>query len=237
MHFELYNHHVILQVPTNLGIQNVLLDTGNPAFSLFSNPRITEFRIDQHVQQVSDGPLIEVMRHSANFDEIGKLTGIPIDGILGYDFFIAHDIIINFREKHLQITDGPASDLEILEMPLIMNVPVLQLGIEDLQMNVLFDTGAMYSVIHCDFQSMLNDLGQTLSDYNPMLGSFDARLFSGKIQIGNITISPAIIACAPKYDLALKILHSKEVKGILGINTLLNREIYISYKTQRFGIK
>ncbi|MEJ5228283.1 hypothetical protein [Thermodesulfovibrio sp.] len=99
-----------------------------------------------------------------------------------------------------------------------MNVPIIKLKIQGFEINSIFDTGAMHTVLNSNYSQYLFDRNEIIEDYNPLLGKFIANLYEGDIIIGNILIANSIIACSTKYDLAMQMLSGIGVKSILGIS-------------------
>lgn len=237
MNFNLINNHIVIPVSTSEGIKNAILDTGNPAFTIFKDDSISEISFCGVDFKLQSNSLVNMFKRFTNWDDISNLVKTEIQGIIGYDFFSNYNLLIDFKNLDISIIDKiEDSNLSIIKIDLFMNIPILKLKINDFELNAMFDTGAMHSVIHTKYSKHLKDKNETFQEHNPFLGHFIGKLYEGDIIINNVLIRNCLIACAPEYDFAMQILSRFNIEGILGISTLKDKIIYISYKEQSLGI-
>jgi hypothetical protein len=95
----------------------------------------------------------------------------------------------------------------------------------------------MHSIAHSRYKNILTDKHQSIDEYNPMLGSFKADVYSGNIQVGNTAIHNCTIACSEKYDMAMNMVMGQNVEGFLGIGSLEGKQIFLSYKNRKIGLQ
>lgn len=237
MKFNYINNHIVIPVYTSRGIKNAILDTGNPSFTLFKDNSIKEISLSGINFNLQSNVFSEIIQTIMNWGEISKLVKTEIDGIIGYDFLLEHDLLIDLKNFDICIPENiQAFDSNTVEMSFFMNVPIIKLKIQGFEINSIFDTGAMHTVLNSNYSQYLFDRNEIIEDYNPLLGKFIANLYEGDIIIGNILIENSIIACSTKYDLAMQMLSGIGVKAILGISTLKDKIVYISYKRRGMAI-
>ncbi|MEM4134645.1 MAG: hypothetical protein QXV73_05555, partial [Candidatus Micrarchaeia archaeon] len=197
MKFNYTNNHIVIPVYTSKGVKNAILDTGNPAFTIFKDNSIKEISLSGINFNLQSNVFSEIIQTIMNWDEISKLVKTEIDGIIGYDFLLEHDLLIDLKNFDISIAENiQPFDSNVVEMNFFMNVPIIKLKIQGLEINAIFDTGAMHTVINSNYREYLFDKNEIIEDYNPTLGKFIANLYEGDIIIGNILIENSIIACS-----------------------------------------
>ncbi|MCX8034300.1 MAG: hypothetical protein N3A00_03160, partial [Thermodesulfovibrio sp.] len=230
-------NHIVIPVSTSEGIKNAILDTGNPAFTLFKDDSINRISILGLDFYLQSNPLVSIFKGVIDWDELSNLVKTEIHGIIGYDFFSNYNLLIDFKNSNISIIDNfEDSHFSIIKINLFMNVPVLKLKINDFELNAIFDTGAMHSIIHSKYSEYLDNKNETFEEYNPILGKFKANLYQGDVVIGDVLIKNSLIGCCAEYDLAMQMLSGFNIEGILGISTLKDKVIYLSYREQKLGI-
>jgi|GEM_PF-3138563 len=236
MKIEFINNHIVIPVVTKKGLKKAILDTGNPVSTIFSDETLDEVSVCGIDFKLQPDFMASQFRRMINWNDISEFIKTPIDGIIGYDFLANNDIVINLKEYNLHIAEN-IENFDLFQISFFMNVPILDLKIQELTFKAVFDTGAMYSIINSNYSNYLSDRDESINDYNPMLGKFRANLYNGDITISNNVISNCIVACSPKYDTAMNILQGQKIQAFLGINALNGKEIYLSYKKQTMGLK
>lgn len=236
MKMNYIKHHIILPVQTEWGTKNLILDTGNPFSTFLNDDGINEIILDNHKLNLSSDGLTLLSKNMVRFDELTEFVGMPIDGLLGYDFFIQHDIIIDLINYEI-IFDATSDNFDCVDINFFMNTPIVNLEIQGVQLKAIFDTGAMYSIINSNFCDTLSNKNESIKDYNPMLGSFDANLYLGDIIIGNTLIKNCTIACSYQYDMAMNMIVGQDINSFLGMESLNGKQVFLSYKNQRLGIR
>ncbi|RME13917.1 MAG: hypothetical protein D6799_07575, partial [Bacteroidetes bacterium] len=197
---------------------------------------INEIIIDNHKLSLSSDGWTLLSKNTIRFDVLSNFVGIPIDGLLGYDFFIQHDIIIDLINYEM-IFDTSSDNFDCVDINFFMNTPIVNFEIQGIQLKAIFDTGSMYSIINSNFCDILSSKNESIKDYNPVLGSFDADLYRGDIIIGNTLINNCTIACSPQYDIAMNMMVGQDINGFLGMESLNGKRVFLSYKNQRLGIR
>jgi len=236
MKIQYVNHHIILPIQTKFGIKNMLLDTGNPISTILNNDDIKEIAIDDLKFRLVSDNMTAQFKRMMNWNDISNFVGVPIDGFLGYDFLINHDITIDLINYELTLNQN-SENFDLSDISIFMNVPILNVEIQGIRVKSVFDTGAMHSIINSNFSNTLINKNESISDYNPMLGSFEAKLYLGDISLGKSVIKNCTIACSQKYDMAMSMLSGQGVEGFLGIGSLEDKQIFLSYRNKKIGLK
>ncbi|MEJ5226827.1 hypothetical protein, partial [Thermodesulfovibrio sp.] len=97
MKFNYINNHIVIPVYTSRGIKNAILDTGNPSFTLFKDNSIKEISLSGINFNLQSNVFSEIIQTIMNWGEISKLVKTEIDGIIGYDFLLEHDLLIDLK--------------------------------------------------------------------------------------------------------------------------------------------
>lgn len=236
MEIRIMNNHLVIPVQTNIGERITILDTGNPISTFFNEDNITNVVFDGIDFTIENNEMSRLLMNMIDWNQITNLIGIEVHGILGYDFLSAYDILIDLNKNKLHLNQKPEK-FELIDIYFHMNIPILEIKIQDLNINAIFDTGAMHSILNTQHINLLNNLYIQIDEYNPMLGNFTAHLYEGNIQIGNTLLKNCKIATSENYDRAMQMVRYENLNGFLGIGSLIGKKIFLSYQFQKFGIQ
>lgn len=232
MKIQFVNNHVMVPVDTDRGIKYLILDTGLPGYSFLQDPGIRFISLGDKSFAITPSP--PFFRNTIDWNIAAQLAGTRVDGFLGHDFFQSFDLIIDLNNNELSI-DPATEGFTFINLDFMRNVPIVAMEIEGTGIKALFDTGAMYPVVTNELTSLLKDLHRSISDYNPFLGHFEARLLEGNLKLGSCLIEKCTFAASQAYDHSLAMLPG--VRGILGMNAFVGRKIYISYRRRMLGVE
>jgi len=236
MKFNYINNHIVIPIDTKNGIKNVVLDTGNPTFTVLNDETINEISFCGVDFKLGPNFMVNPFRQMINWEQISDIVQTEIHGFIGFDFLSNYNLIIDLKNNEIIISDDN-DGFYLSKIDFFMNIPIIRMKIQDIEINAIFDTGAMYSIVNTNYINFLINKNKTINDYNPMLGKFTADLFEGNIKIKDFVIENAVIACSPKYDIAMQMVQGKNINGFLGISTLNDKIIFLSYKNKQLGLK
>ena len=184
---------------------------------------------------------------------MGDLAGLNVDGILGANFLIQHDAVIDVQRHELFVkVDPKAPDIFALALPKgkWSSIPVLAAGerivvpgqVEGVAARLIVDTGAPYTSLSARFcqQAGVHDSFFTFSE--GVLGYGDDLEAKGKVRdfrVGNYAVRNQELAASPSFDRAF--MQSKTEKpffaGLLGIDFLGNNLAFIDYGNRTIYLK
>lgn len=243
----LSNNHILVKAITDSGKNiHLLLDTGCP-YSYLENSSIGSFRINDIHFVLRRDKKSQQMRAITNFPRLSNLIGENTDGVIGADFFALNDILIDFENRQVQFNQSiQLGNLEITPLTFLMipnftdNVmlPTFEVSILGLCLTFCLDTGAMHSILHSGHAGILGPPQGRFEEYNPILGEFSANYHRVDISIGQKTFLNRIISTSQEYDNAIEKLRigGNDMEGILGVSTLSENILYISYKKRVWAI-
>lgn len=236
MNLLISNHHIILPLETSRGIKHALLDTGHPGFTFFDDPSVNSILLFNRVYPINRNFIYNQLSQSFDWEKLSEFAGTTVNGLIGHDIISTFDLTIDFHRSILSVSDGP-EDFQCVNLQLYFNCPVIQIGVNNLELPVLLDTGCVHTVIDCTYKNHLKPRNQIFREYSPLLGYFDAELYEADVKIGSYLSKNATIVCAPEYNTLLGPLKWRNVVGILGMTAVSDQTIYISYQKQLFGIR
>ena len=176
INFKLINNLIIIPVEINGVELSFLLDTGVSKPIIFNFLNLTEeLQINQaekiYLRGLGEGDSVEALRSSNNIFRIGKALsisqslyavfdpelnfaprlGVPIHGIIGYDFFKDFIVEVNYSARYLKIYNPEnykpkkCSSCEIFDLEFFNNKPYITGSVEisdqDIPVTLLIDSG------------------------------------------------------------------------------------------------
>jgi hypothetical protein len=176
INFKLINNLIIIPVEINGVELSFLLDTGVSKPIIFNFLNLTEeLQINQaekiYLRGLGEGESVEALRSRNNIFKIGKAIsisqslyavfdpnlnfaprlGVPIHGIIGYDFFKDFIVEINYSAKYIRIHDPKSykpkrcSSCEEFDLEFFNNKPYITGSVairaEDIPVTLLIDSG------------------------------------------------------------------------------------------------
>ncbi len=233
MKIDIVNNHILAKVQTNLGQKTCVVDTGSPITFFFDE--VTTFEIDLNHHEVS--PLTALTNFAVNREEIENLIGQRIDGFIGSDLMRRYgDIFIDFPVNEIHFGENLPSLDNVYPMDVVIGMPVFSVSFNGLDLRTAFDSGAMYSFVSQALAQEINleKTGETLQDFHPGFGAYEIELFKGTVSIGKVNLGTHLIGTAPHYNDVLRLL---EVRAFIGIDTLKDNSILLSYSRNKISIK
>ena len=221
------NNHIIIEVETNVGMQQCIFDTGNPT-SFFFNDQVTGYKIGENVLQCS--PL-----HLISQQDVCDLVGMQVDGLVGSGSFLNCSLLIDFESEQFLINPQDVVVENAVAMNTLLGLPIFAMEINGVNLRTAYDSGAMYAFVR---QSQVDSLrleaqNQQIHDYNPIFGGFDADLYRGNIKITDRDLALQTIASSMVYDSALSMVG---VEAFLGNDALKGRKVWLSYQNNQIAV-
>lgn len=174
--FKLINNLIVIPVEINGVELSFLLDTGVSKPIIFNFLNLTEdLQINQaekiYLRGLGEGDSVEALRSSNNIFRIGKALsisqslyavfdpelnfaprlGVPIHGIIGYDFFKDFIVEVNYSSRYIRIHNPDSykqkkcSSCEIFDLEFFNNKPYITGSVEisdqDIPVTLLIDSG------------------------------------------------------------------------------------------------
>ena len=183
--------------------KHLLLDTGAPS-CVFPEPTMP-FAGKQH-------PATRDYL-GISLEEVGRLVGTHLDGLIGADALSPYDTIIDPSRNEVRVHEGD-HDLDGTQIPMdcSMIVPILEVSIAGEPVAMIFDTGAKLSYLDRRLVEAFPSAGQC-EDFFPGLGTFTTDTFETLLSIGPNTVTITTGALTPIPAMALGLVGAK---GILG---------------------
>lgn len=252
MRSEIVNNHWILWAEDEEGIELALLaDTGMPVTTM-KNPLggkiwFGELAFDpgqnlvgQMLLQFFSGDMVE---------DIGFLIGMPIDGVLGADFFQSCDVEVDFSQGSFSLSDGllplpeESVEVDLFELPTpsetvrSSHAPVVPMRLGNQELRAFVDTGSMYTMVHTSLVADDFQFVRTIREFHPVIGWFEARLYDApELVLGGGNLGVQRVAASKAFDNALR-FESLGTNAILGLQTCLNGRLFLSYRQKRMALR
>ena len=196
---NLHDGHAIIHDGENI----ILLDTGSPV--TFHNQTTLLF-LDKNYNVTTDAM-------GVNIPVLSDLVRYQITTLMGTD--ILGKYLIEFDYSRQKVTFRNAdSDFEGTAIPIIslMNIPVVNLGINGQQLRFFLDSGARLSYLNEKYTFGSKSLGEE-EDFYPGIGRYRVPCFLMETLAGN---SPFLVKYGTPPDRVIQLLKACQVDGIIG---------------------
>ncbi|WP_263649870.1 aspartyl protease family protein [Rasiella rasia] len=272
--FELVNNLVIVPVELNGTKLSFLLDTGVNTSLLFSVAENDSLELNNAVptkiRGLGEGGSVEALRSMHNTLQVGKAVdkshslyvvfdeslnfsprmGVPVHGILGYDFFKNFIVKIDYVSNVLtlynpdHISENPCRKCEEFELSFYANKPFLNVKIsEELGLSnalLLIDSGSSDALWIFREDAHITEMPKNyFEDYLGLglSGSiFGKRSKIDALQIGVYDLTK-VSTSFPDENAIKNIVFFKQREGSLGAAVLKRFTVYFDYKNQRMYLK
>ena len=198
----------------NIDNYSILLDTGSP---------IT----------VSNHSSINIFDHK--FDTVDNFSGINLEGLnnhidedfnvlLGSDILNNYNYCIDLSDNKLELIKDVKKDKNLINIPLyfIMNIPVIDIEIDNKRVKAFLDTGAGISYIASEFIEDYESIGRE-RDFYPSYGNFFTELYKIPTKIKDEEFEIKFGALPKVLESTLLLMG---VKVIIGHSFFNNRSNY-----------
>jgi len=182
-------------------------------------------------------------------EDIGLLIGMHIDGVLGSDFFQSCDVEVDFAAGRFSISDDlmPAPqdsiEVELATLPSPPGIeasavaPVIEMRLGGQTLRSFVDTGSMFTMVHSSLVTEDFTFVRTIREFHPTIGWFEASLYDAPdLQVGSTHLGQQRVGAAKAFDSALK-LETLGTKAVLGLQSLLRHQLFLSYRQKRLFIR
>ncbi|WP_299891059.1 aspartyl protease family protein [uncultured Lacinutrix sp.] len=275
INFKLVNNVIIIPVEVNGVELSFLLDTGVSKPIVFNFLKSSDSLNIQNAERIylkglGNNGLIEALKSSNNQFKIGDAVntnqdfyvvfdssinfaphlGVPIHGIIGYDFFKDLVVEINYSKKYLKIANPESykyrncKKCETLNLQFYNNKPYVNIkttiASKNIPVKLLLDTGSSNSIWL--FED--DDKGITLGDksFDDFLGyGLSGILFGKRTKIDSVIINSFVLnnpkATFPDSTITKSIKRIKGRNGSLGGEILKRFNIVVDYKKAKIRLK
>ncbi|WP_163931344.1 hypothetical protein [Paraferrimonas sp. SM1919] len=206
---EIFERHLFITINEN----KWLIDTGSP--QTFSDEASIEIA----------GKTFPTVSSLAGFDAQQLRDFLKIDclGLIGGDVLNSFNLILHVKGGYAEFTEAPVTlDGQELKMTSMMGVPMINAMINDTSVKAVFDTGAQYG--YCCSAELVEqgEFVQAFTDFNPIIGEFDAMLYKSAICLGEIEY-PETMGTLP--EMASGALSAFGIEAIIGIEVLYQHKM------------
>lgn len=172
---EIHDNCVIAEVKN----KKIFIDTGAP--SSFGN--CSELKILGKNYNLSD----EFM--GVSVEEIGKVLGTEIDMLLGMDVLKDLNFMVSFDKKIIRFSLEPF-EMDGINIPVdfFMNIPTININMDNSNIDVFFDTGAKISYFPSSLTENYKKIGM-IKDFHPMIGEFETETYEVPVVFGEQKIN------------------------------------------------
>jgi len=167
-------------------------------------------------------------------DDVASHLGTRIDWLLGYDFFAANRVIIDWPRRQLHvlgINDRHAHGT-VIPIELVMGVPMASVHTSDGLIRALIDTGASPSFVPPNVVSGLTPIGRR-ADFFPGFGGFETDLYRLRAELEGRVLEVTAGVLPPTVQMRFGGLLGRD-SWIIGSDFFRERVIEIDYGRQRF---
>lgn len=272
--FKLVNNLVVVPVEVNGTELSFLLDTGVKTTILFglAQQDTVEVRNVEPIKLrgLGEGGSVDALKSQNNIVKIGKATdvnhtvyvvfekslnfsprmGIPVHGVIGYDFFRKFVVKTNYTSKRLTFYNPkhyehkPCKSCEEFDLVMKKGKPYIDLAVthkgQPLDVTLLIDSGSSdalwlfdesYTIVEEPKNYFIDFLGLGLSG-----NIFGKRSRLDKLEIGDYSLEGVNVAFPNKSALG-NIQMYKERDGSLGGDVLKRFTVIMDYPNKRMSLK
>ena len=188
-----------------------LFDTGSPA----SFGEREELVIGAHAVRVQPSYLgldVAALRES---------LGEPVSGLLGSDVLQRMDWLLDLPNETAHASDSLKFQGQTATIDEFMGLPIVQVGVGDQDVRMIFDTGAQLSYWEDPSIEHYRVAGIT-EDFFPGLGNFTTQAHHVPVRVADVQF---MVRCGRLPRLLAATLSFAGVAGVLGSEILLDRPI------------
>lgn len=214
---ELFEGHVLI----NVDEKKYLIDTGSQiTLSKESNIKLA----DKIYSDVMSNFL------GLNIDEIEKLLGRQIDGLIGAD--ILSDFIVTFDLINMILVLSDQINYEgrnSFELGFVMGIPIINCFINKKSVKLIIDTGAHLSYLNPELTNNEQPVGKK-RDFHPMIGRFETDIYKLTTTINSINID---VTYGNLPEMLQTLVSLTGASGIVGFDIFKDRSITIDYLNEK----
>ena len=272
--FELVNNLVVIPVEVNGTKLSFLLDTGVNATILFSVSEDDSLELRNtrplKIRGLGEGGSIEALRSKNNTVKIGDAIdtdhtifvifeqylnlsprmGLPVHGIIGFDFFKKFIVKTDYTAKKITIYDPEkhvpkvCGSCEVFDLTLFENKPYIDISVSDLitvkQATLLIDSGSSDALWLFDEKSGITESPKNYFDDFLGLGLsgniFGKRSKLKEIRLGDFVLEDVHVAY-PNENAMDSVSFYKERNGTLGGEILKRFTVIMDYPSSKMILK
>jgi hypothetical protein len=169
-----------------------------------------------------------------NIQDVCQMGQIEVDGILGVDILSRYDLLFNLPQNQLTVSQTPLSLTGIeLQIEEIMNIPILEVIVNQKAVRLFFDTGAYISYTDEDILSGLANQGE-IDDFLPGIGVFRTKTYLTESQLNGYK---QIMKFGTSPEILQMMLMVTGTNGILGNELMLNRRVLLSHQQKKMVLE
>lgn len=173
-------------------------------------------------------------------DRISSIIGRKIDVMMGLDIIKQFDLIIDFKNRSLDITFADEDSNFGVDFPICHPLSIDSLGyieipvkVEGSEFNLIFDTIAKFSYLDPKVTSSFKPSGSE-KVYHSTLGYFDTFIYDLSTNIGDIELRTSFGNLPLQIEVLLRMAG---IKGVIGSTLLKNFKIGLSISQSKIFLK
>ena len=170
---DTYDNHIILLFDN----YKYLIDTGSPV-TIANSDRIEVFNTSYKTSTNYLGLTVEAL---------SKSLGTNIDALIGGDILKNHIFKIDFKNKLFIILDKIDTNNKFIDIDLFMEIPIIEVEIDENRIRTFLDTGAKISYINSTYIENLKPIGRS-QDFYPTVGTFETDIYRFPIIFNGLEI-------------------------------------------------
>jgi Aspartyl protease/PDZ domain len=272
--FQLLNNLVVIPVSVNGKELSFILDTGARHSLLFSLSEIDSLEIKNvtpiKIRGLGEGGTIDALKSSDNYIQIGNAVdrnstlyvifdesinfsprmGIPIHGVLGYEFFKDFVVKIDYSRETiifydpLQYEEKQCKKCETFDLFFNDNKPYISPmvthGGRSENVTLLLDSGSSDALWLFDEKRVIDEVSvnyfEDFLGYGISGGIYGKRSKLENFAIGNFTFNKVTVAF-PNPEATEEIVMFSERAGSLGAGILKRFTVIMDYRSHKISLK
>ncbi len=222
---EIFEGHILLLIDG----KRLLIDTGSPQ-TIYDQSSMS-------FADITHNDISTKIMNAFSIDDINRLLGTKLNGLIGCDVLSKYIIKINPFEKSICfITDeNEIEDKEGFKSfnTVLGGIPIIESEINNSDYMLLLDSGAKLSYINPKITERFESLGLE-TDFHPHIGNFQTETYSLSTNIYNHKIEVLYGNLPEIFQTQINMIN---VQGVIGSDLFLNKEIIIDFINNRIKIK
>lgn len=168
-------------------------------------------------------------------DRINNGFKIKIDGLIGMDILSRYNLLLDYKNKELEITNKKINyDGIVLKLESIQGLTVVAGKISNKKVKLIFDTGAAAcSYLNPEITKNLK-VSKTITEFHPYIGEFETNIKKVELELTSATDESkkiSIMMYAGTLPDAMNYVYDWGVDGIIGYDLLENKKVIVDFQS------
>lgn len=169
-----------------------------------------------------------------DMQQLRNMLGKDITSVLGADILSKYVIMFDYQKNSVEFHDTPINiDEKNIPMELFMNVPVIELFIDNERLRMFIDTGANLSYLTEEYLTGYESIGE-FDDFLPGFGNFSTSVYEIITKMNNSIFN---VRYGVLPELLQMTLMMANVQGVIGNELFQNFKILIDYPNRSITYK